>query len=99
MNIDCLMNTVYKHFETVEECDRYAEHHEYTYRCCGGKGICLKKPEKTLKRTDMQKRTQDDCCCVCLEKTDTLTSCGHLVCAGCMERVRPICPYCRQTMT
>ena len=86
-------NEIYRHFDTVEECDRYAEQHGYTYRrCCGGKGICLPKPEKPVKRT------QDDCCCVCLEKTDVLTSCGHLVCSTCMKRVRPTCPYCRQTM-
>jgi len=96
VSMDMNTNEIYKHFKTVEDCDRYAEQHGYTYRrCCGGMGICI--PQNLIQKPHV-KKTQDDCCCVCLEKTNAVTSCGHLVCAECMERVRPTCPYCRQTM-
>lgn len=93
-----LNNETYQHFTTVEECDAYVERHRYTYRrCCGGKGICIPVTVKSVNVKPV-KKTQDDCCCVCFEKTNDLTSCGHVLCSSCTEKVAPLCPYCRQTL-
>ncbi len=34
-------------------------------------------------------------CCVCFENTNLMTSCGHIVCPDCIEKVDR-CPICRQ---
>ena len=39
-------------------------------------------------------------CCVCYEKADIETSCGHYGCEDCFTRIAdPTCPYCRQFIT
>ena len=106
-------NESYTHFETVEECDRFVRTLPSVLgRCCGGKGVCLStptfysiinnpkqfpvQPTKDMKHTE--KHTEDTICCVCYEDSSDLTSCGHLVCKKCLPLVRPLCPYCRQTL-
>jgi hypothetical protein len=104
-------NEHYEHFNTIEECDAFVRQmtsHKYNVlgRCCGGKGACVRDAEWQLfihKQNNPVKRmpvklTQDDSCCVCFELCNEVTSCGHLVCMKCAPRVRPLCPYCRQTM-
>ena len=105
-------NDTYTHFDTVEECDRFVRTlPSIVGRCCGGKGVCLRtptfyivinnpiqflvQPTKDLKHI---KHTEDTVCCVCYEDSSELTSCGHLVCKKCLPLVRPLCPYCRQTL-
>ena len=41
-----------------------------------------------------------DDCCVCQEKTETLTECGHALCHECWNRLdRHVCPMCRGELT
>ena len=41
-----------------------------------------------------------DDCCVCQEKTQTLTECGHTLCHDCWNRIeRHVCPMCRGELT
>jgi len=41
-----------------------------------------------------------DDCCVCQEKTQTLTECGHALCHECWNRIeRHVCPMCRGKLT
>jgi hypothetical protein len=105
-------NESYTHFTTVEECDQFVRTlPSILGRCCGGKGVCLRRPTfysilNNPKRFPLQptlvsnhtKRTEDTICCVCYEESSNLTSCGHLVCTRCLPLVRPLCPYCRQTL-
>ena len=107
-------NESYTHFNTVEECDRFVRTlPSIVGRCCGGKGVCLRtptfhsivnnpkqflvQPTKDSKHRP-EKHTEDTVCCVCYEDSSVLTSCGHLVCKKCLPLVRPLCPYCRQTL-
>jgi hypothetical protein len=40
----------------------------------------------------------DDVCCVCLEHTDTKTTCNHFICVECWQNLKKnICPICRET--
>jgi hypothetical protein len=42
----------------------------------------------------------DQTCCVCYEKADIETSCGHYGCEDCFTRIADhTCPYCRQFIT
>ena len=103
------LNETYTHFNTIEECDQFVRTLPHTLgRCCGGKGVRLRKialhtvlnnPNKyQVKSTHVTKHTEDSICCVCYEECNDLTSCGHLLCASCLPLVRPLCPYCRQTL-
>jgi len=83
-------------------------------RCCGGRGVCLRTSggqtgatgptfysilnNPILNNQTPEKHTEDTICCVCYEDSSDLTSCGHLVCKKCLPLVRPLCPYCRQTL-
>ncbi len=107
-------NETYKHFNTIEECEWFVrqmmvQNYIIIGRCCGGKGVCVRESElhqfihkqnnpiKPVRQKNL-KKTQDDCCCVCLETCNEVTQCGHLVCATCAVKVKPSCPYCRQPM-
>jgi|SaaInlV_150m_DNA_4_1039716.scaffolds.fasta_scaffold02214_3 hypothetical protein len=38
----------------------------------------------------------DDLCCVCMDKTNTKTNCGHIICLDCVNKVNHhTCPMCR----
>ena len=48
------------------------------------------------------KEIESEECCVCYEKTDFVTNCGHQFCTGCIMRWyhenSDTCPYCKQTL-
>jgi hypothetical protein len=54
------------------------------------------------KKEEIQEIEEDDnidCtteCCVCFERTNTYTKCGHLLCTECsLQLIKKECPYCR----
>jgi hypothetical protein len=107
------LSETYTHFNTVEECDQFVLTLPRTLgRCCGGKGVRLRKlalhtvlnnpkqypVQPPVTKHQVTKHTEDSICCVCYEECIDLTSCGHLLCTSCLPLVRPLCPYCRQTL-
>ena len=43
---------------------------------------------------------KDTSCCVCYDKADIETSCGHFGCEDCFTKIADhTCPYCRQFIT
>jgi Ring finger domain len=60
-------------------------------------GICIR-----WKRLGQGRCMFADDCPVCLEKKATMrTQCGHVFCSGCIMKVcmvKPVCPYCRESV-
>jgi hypothetical protein len=57
---------------------------------------CLTLKEK-LNEGFGNKYLGDDVCCVCLEHTDTKTTCNHSICIECWQDLREnVCPICRE---
>ncbi len=84
---------------------------QISHYCCNGMGFSIWSDEPSIKRIDeiiytmnnrnyirskIKKRTIDDNCCVCLEKSERLTNCGHILCNDCNNSlIVNKCPYCR----
>ena len=60
-------------------------------------GYDIKEPVKYTKEVNIESEEE---CCVCFEKADTLTSCGHYGCLNCFNKLyNNDCPLCRQKIT
>jgi hypothetical protein len=97
----------YYHFKSADLCKQMTLKYniKVKYYCCDNKGFAidynnnyinelnhlLNNPDKK----EIIKKTTDNFCCVCWEKSNTLTKCGHILCSGCSKKVVELCPYCR----
>ena len=59
--------------------------------------INFKLPNICIKIDDDASHDVDECC-ICFEKSDIKTSCGHFGCFDCFKQLNKTigCPYCRQ---
>ena len=101
-------NQRFFHFKSKQKCNEFVINNniQIMHYCCHGVGFSIRSDEQTLNNIEaiihnvnnkyIIKKTTDDNCCVCLEKSESLTICGHVLCNECHTSMKTnICPYCR----
>ena len=87
------------HFDTIAECNRYANNTTRTvaYFCCGGRGIAFEEGNVTM--PTVGKGT----CHICFKEGANLVKpckiCVNTLCEECLRQLKTRnCPYCRSTI-
>ena len=97
---------LFKHFETVEQCDHFILNNTrltVAYTCCGGKGIAIpnKNPPSRIliHETSHTKGTCDICFMDDKSLYSTCNCCKQPFCKDCLRQLpSKICPYCRGSL-
>jgi hypothetical protein len=85
------------HFDTIAECNRYANNttRKVAYFCCGGRGIAFE--ERSFPSIPkIGKGTCDICFLEGVDLVKPCKICVNSLCGECLKQLtRKSCPYCR----